>query len=74
MLHAIYGSIWEISQIHFFLNILTFRGLFQAIRFNKPSKIYIFTLFKVKVFWWNEAVEVIEITEFVEADEAIEAI
>ena len=33
----------------FFLNILTFRGLFQVIKFNKPSKIYIFN-FKLKVF------------------------
>ena len=30
--------------------------------------------FKLKVFWWNEAVEVIEATEAVEAIEVIEAI
>ena len=30
--------------------------------------------FKWKVFWWNEAVEVIEATEVVEAVEVIEAI
>ena len=45
MLRAIYGSI---SQNILFLNkfwiILTFRGLFQVIKNNKPSKIYIFTL------------------------------
>ena len=29
--------------------------------------------FKSKVFWWNEAVEVIEATEAVEAVEVIEA-
>ena len=34
--------------------------------------IYIF--FKLKVSWWNEAVEVIEATEVVEAVEVIEAI
>ena len=30
--------------------------------------------FKLKVLWWNEAVEVIEATEVVEAVEVIEAI
>ena len=43
VLSALYGSI---SQYFLFLNkfgiILTFRGLFQAIKSNKPSKIYIF--------------------------------
>ena len=28
---------------------------------------------KIKIFWWNEAVEVIEATEVVEATEVIEA-
>jgi hypothetical protein len=73
MLRALYGSI---TQNLLFLNkfwiILTFRGLFQVIESNKPSK-KIF-LFKLKVFWWNEAVEVIEATEVVEAVEVIEAI
>ena len=43
MLRALYGSI---TQNLLFLNkfwiILTFRGLFQVIESNKPSKIYIF--------------------------------
>ena len=52
--------------------ILTFRSLFQVIKSNKPSKTYFF-YFKSKVFWWNEAVEVIEATEAVEAVEVIEA-
>ena len=73
MLRALYGSI---TQNLLFLNkfwiILTFRGLFQVIESNKPSKMYFF--FKLKVFWWNEAVEVIEATEVVEAVEVIEAI
>jgi hypothetical protein len=30
--------------------------------------------FKIKVFWWNEAVEVIEAIDVVEAVEVIEAI
>ena len=30
--------------------------------------------FKIKIFWWNEAVEVIEVTEAVEVIETIEAI
>ena len=30
--------------------------------------------FKIKVFWWNEAVEVIDATQVVEAVEVIEAI
>ena len=47
--------------------ILIFRCLFQVIKSNKPSKILFF--FKLKVFWWNEAVEVIEATEVVEAVE-----
>ena len=72
MLRALYGSI---TQNLLFLNkfwiILTYRGLFQVIESNKPSKIYIF--FKLEVFWWNEAVEVIEATEVVEAVEFIEA-
>ena len=73
ILHVLYGSICQ----HFlfpnkFWIILTFRGLFQVIKNNKPSK-YIF-FFKLKVFWWNEAVEVIEATEVVEAVEVIEAI
>ena len=45
MFHALYGSI---SQHLLFLNkfwiILTFRGLFQVIKSNKPSKMYIFPL------------------------------
>ena len=73
MLRAPYGSI---TQHLLFLNeiwiILTFRCLFQVIKSNKPSKIYIF--FKLKIFWWNEPVEVIEATEVVEAVEVIEAI
>ena len=73
MLRALYGSI---SQHLLFLNkfwiILTFRGFFQVAKSNKPSKIYFF--FKLKVFWWNEAVEVIEATEVVEAVEAVEVI
>ena len=72
MLRAPYGSI---TQQLLFLNeiwiILTFRGLFQVIKSNKPSKIHDF--FKSKVFWWNEAVEVIEATEVVEVVEVIEA-
>ena len=66
MFRAIYGSICKTSQNIFFLNILTFRGPFQVIKSNKPSKIYI--------FWWNEAAEVIETTDFVEAVEVIETI
>ena len=73
MLRALYGSI---SQYFLFLNkfgiILNFRGLFQAVKSNKPSKKLFF--FKSKVFWWNEAVEVIKATEVVEAVEVIEAI
>ena len=73
MLHALYGPI---SQYFLFLNkfgiILTFRGLFQAVKSNKPSKNIFF--FKLKVFWSNEAAEVIEATKVVEAVEVIEAI
>ena len=73
MLRAPYGSI---TQHLLFLNemwtILIFRCLFQVIKSNKPSKILFF--FKLKVFWWNEAVEVIEATEVVEVVEVIEAI
>ena len=73
MLPAIYGSI---SQLLLFINkfwiILTFKGFFQVAKSNNPSKIYFF--FKLKFFWWNEAVEVIEATEVVEAVEVIEAI
>ena len=73
MLRAPYGSI---TQHLLFLNemwtILIFRCLFQVIKSNKPSKILFF--FKLKVFWWNEAVEFIEATEVVEAVEVIEAI
>ena len=73
VLRALYGSI---SQYFLFLNefgiILTFRGLLQAVKSNKPSKKTFF--FKLNVFWWNEAVEVIEATKVVEAVEVIEAI
>jgi hypothetical protein len=73
MLRALYGAF---TQNLLFLNklwlILTFRGLFQVIKSNKPSKKCFF--FKLKVFWWNEAVEVIEAAEVVEAVEVIEAI
>ena len=49
-------------------------GLFQEIKSNKkPHQKYIF-FFKLKVFSWNESVEVIEATEVVEATEVIEAI
>jgi hypothetical protein len=70
MLRALYGSI---TQNLLFLNkfwiILIFRGLFQVIESNKPSKNIFFL--KLKVFWWIEAVEVIEATEVVEAVEVI---
>ena len=72
-LRALYGSI---SQRILFFNefwfILTFMGLFQVIKSNEPSKIFFF--FQLKVFLWNEAVEVIKATEAVEAVEVIEAI
>ena len=42
-------NLGNITDSCFFLNILTFRGLFQVIKFNEPSKIYIFN-FKSKVF------------------------
>ena len=73
MLRALYGSI---SQNLLFLNnfwiILTFRGLFQVKKVTNNQKYTDFS--KLKVFWWNEAVEVIEANEVVEAVEVIEAI
>ena len=73
MLRAPYGSI---TQHLLFLNeiwiILTFKCLFQVINSNNHQKYTFF--FKLKVFWWNEAVEVIEAAEVVEAVEVIEAI
>jgi hypothetical protein len=73
MLRALYGSITQnLLLLDKFWIILTFRGLFQVIESNKPSKNIFF--FKLKVFWWNEAVEVIEATEVVVAVEVIEAI
>jgi hypothetical protein len=73
MLHTLYGPITQnLLFLDKFWIILTFRGLFQVIESNKPSKNIFF--FKLKVFWINEAVEVIEATEVVEAVEVIEAI
>jgi hypothetical protein len=73
MLRASYGSI---TQHLLFLNeiliILTFMCFFQVIKSKNHQKYTFF--FKLKVFWWNEAVEVIETTEVVEAVEVIEAI
>jgi hypothetical protein len=70
MVHALYGSI---TQNLMFLNkfwiILICRGLFQVTNHQK----HVF-FFKSKVFWLNEAVEVIEATEVVEAVEVIEVI
>ena len=48
-------------------------GLFQ-VKKNQQTIKNIHFYFKIKVFWWNEAVEVIEVTEAVEAIEVIEAI
>ena len=45
MLRALYGSISQDLMFHTkFWAILTFRGLFQVIKSNRPSKMYIFTL------------------------------
>ena len=72
MLRALYGAFTQnLLLLNKFWLILTFRGLFQAIK-KKSSKNVFF--FKLKFFWWNEAVEVIESTEVVEAVEVIEAI
>ena len=73
MLCAIYGSIWETSQIHFFPQYVDFYGPFSSSKIQQTIK-NIHFYFKIKVFWWNEAVEVIEVTEAVEAVEVIEAI
>ena len=73
MLRAIYGSIWEKSQIHFFSQYFDFYGPFSSNKIQQTIKNIHFYL-KINVFWWNEAVEVIEVTEAVEAVEVIEAI
>ena len=70
MLRAIYGSIWETSQIHFFSQYFDFYGPFSSNKIQQTIK-NIHFYFKIKVFWWNEAVEVIEVTEAVEVIEAI---
>ena len=70
MLRALYGSITHhLLLLNKFCIILFFSDLFQVTNHEK----YRF-FFKSKVFWWNEAVEVIEATEVVEAVEVIEAI
>ena len=72
-LRDLYGSIskWLLLFIEFWF-ILTFMGLFQVIKSNEPLKLFFF--FQLKVFLWNEAVEVIKATEAVEAVEAVEVI
>ena len=73
MLHTLYGSITQhLLLLNKFWIILSFRGLFQVMKSNKPSKKMFFC--KLNGCWWNEAVEVIEATEVVEAVEVIEAI
>ena len=73
MLCAIYGSIWETSQIIFSSQYFDFYGPFSSNKIQQTIE-NIHFYFKMKVFWWNEAIEVIEATEAVEAVEVIEAI
>ena len=70
MLRAIYGSIWETLHIPFFSQYFDFYGPFSSKK-NQQTIKNIHFYFKIKVFWWNEAVEVIEVTEAVEVIEAI---
>ena len=57
----------------FFSQYFDFYGPFSSNKIQQTIK-NIHFYFKIKVFWWNEAVEVIEVTEAVEAVEVIEDI